>query len=310
VAEVVALYLDKVKVENEPETYAQYRRNLNKFVREHGTQQARQITPLDAQNFKNRLVTSVSLRTGKPLKNRTVNIALIILRCCWNWAIESEGLGLVKNPFQKIDLLPEYERQRIATNAEFQLLLRHSDALFRQVLLCCRYMPIRPQDLRTLQWVGENYVDFENHCWVIRKDKTVKTRKNKQPKIIMMPPFIESLLRWRQKHAGGSPYVFVNEDGNPWRRDSLVLRMRRLRERAEIKPDANGEEFMLYTNRHTYLTNAATVCTPAELQAQAGHTDYRTTRRYVHLAQQHKVIADAARRAVDVLRPKRPAGDA
>ena len=149
VAELVALYLDMVKVEKEADTYEQYRRNLNKFVRLHGTQQARQITPLDAQNFKNSLVASVNAHTGKPLKNRTINIALIVLRCCWNWAIESEGCGLVKNPFQKVELLPEHERQRIATDEEFQLLLRHSDALFRQVLLCLRYMPLRPQDLRT-----------------------------------------------------------------------------------------------------------------------------------------------------------------
>jgi hypothetical protein len=55
--------------------------------------------------------------------------------------------------------------------------MRHSDALFRQVLLCLRFMPIRPQDLRSLRWRGENEVAFESHCRIIRINKTLKTRK-------------------------------------------------------------------------------------------------------------------------------------
>jgi integrase len=180
-------------------------------------------------------------------------------------------------------------------------LLRHSDALFRQVLLCLRFLPIRPQDLRSLRWKGENEVDFDNGCWVIRKDKTLKTRKDKNPKIVKMPAFVVKLLRWR-KARSASPFVFVNEDGNPWTKDSLGLRMRRLRERAGIEPDANGEQFVLYTNRHTYMTRAASVMTPAELQALAGHTDCRTTKRYIHLAQREGILADAARRAAEALR--------
>jgi integrase len=304
VAELIALFLDMVKSENSDSTYYQYQRWLNEFAKLHGGQQARRITTLAGQQFKNRLMEAKHPRTGEPYMPRTINAALIALKRCWNWAIDTESFGLFRSPFKKIKLLPEQGRQRIASEADFRKLLRHSDALFRQVLLCLRYMPIRPQDLRSLRWTGENEVNFDNHCWVIRKDKTSKTRNNHQPKVVMMPPFIERLLRWRQARSS-SPFVFVNEDGSPWTKDALGLRMRRLRERAKIKADANGEEFVLYTNRHTYLTKAASVMTPAELQALAGHTDYRTTKRYVHLAEQQTVLAGAAQRAVDALKLQR-----
>jgi integrase len=307
VAELIALFLDTVQVENAEQTYIQYQRWLARFAKVHGSQQASQITTMDGQQFKNKLLAATCPTTKKPYMPRTINSGLIVLKRCWNWAIDTESFGLTKNPFRKIKLLPEKGRERIATDEEFRKLLRHSDALFRQVLLCLRFMPIRPQDLRTLQWQGENEVDFANHCWIIRIDKTTKTRKNKQPKIVMMPPFVEQLLQWRQAQSA-SPFVFVNEDGNQWTKDTLSLRMRRLRDRASIEADANGEHIVLYTNRHTYMTKAASVMTPPELQALAGHTDYRTTKRYVHLAQQQKVLTDAARRAVDALRPQPRSG--
>lgn len=305
VVELIALFLETVQAENGRTTYLDYRRWLTEFARLHGGKQVRRITRLDAQQFKTVLLRLICPATEKPYKPKTINHALIALKRCWNWAIDAEII-VARNPFAKLKLLHAEGRQRIATDKEFQTLLRHSDALFRQVLLCLRYMPLRPQDLRTLQWQGENRVDFETHCWVLGNHKTKRTSKKKEPRIIVMPPFVEKLLRSRQKDAGTASHVFLNEDGNPWKKDALVLRMRRLRERAGIKADANGEEFVLYTNRHTFCTKAAVVLTGAELQALAGHTDYRTTQKYVHLAQQHKVLAAAATKAADVLRPQRP----
>src|SRR5581483_882303 len=242
VAELIALFLDTVQAENSPQTYYQYQRWLNEFAKNYGSQQARKVTTLDGLEFKKKLLAAKHPRTGKPLMPRTVNAALIALRRCWNWAIDTESFGLVKNPFKKVKLLDEQGRQRIATDDEFRKLLRYSDALFRQVLLCLRFMPIRPQDLRSLRWKGEHEVDFDNGCWVIRRDKTYTTRKNKNTKIVKMPAFVVKLLRWR-KARSSSPFAFVNEDGNPWTKDSLALRMRRRRDRAGIQPDANGEQF-------------------------------------------------------------------
>ncbi|MBY0522769.1 MAG: site-specific integrase [Gemmataceae bacterium] len=305
VAELSALFLEMVQAEKAPTTYLTYQRWLTEFSKEHGAKLVRRVTRHDAQRFKAKVMKAINPRTDKPYKPKTVNHALIALKRCWNWAKDAE-LITCRNPFAGIPMLPADGRQRIATDDEFRALLRHSDALFRQVLLCFRYLPIRPQDLRTLQWEGQNYVDFTNHCWVIRRHKTYLTSKQKKARIILMPPPVENLLLWRKKNYPDSTHVFLNEDGNPWKKDALCLRMRRLRERAGIKADANGEEFVLYTNRHTYCTRSAAVMSGPELQALAGHSEYRTTERYVHLAQQKKLLADAAGKAAEAMRLHSP----
>ncbi len=58
--------------------------------------------------------------------------------------------------------------------------------------------------------------------------------------------------------------------------------MARLRTRAGIETKS-GEDLVLYSNRHTYGTNAAGKVSDMELAELMGHTDTRTTRRYVHL---------------------------
>jgi integrase len=114
---------------------------------------------------------------------------------------------------------------------------------------------------------------------------------------------VEEMLRKRLDKYGDSGHVFLNEDGHPWTNNALGLRMRRLRERAGIKADANGEEFVLYTNRHTFLTHAAADPTITEsiLADVGGHTDVETTRKYIHLASQ--LVEDAGRRVADSLQP-------
>ena len=75
---------------------------------------------------------------------------------------------------------------------------------------------------------------------------------------------------------------FLNEDGHPWTYNALRCRMRRLRERAGIAPDDNGETIVLYTNRHSYGTSASGKVTEHSLADLMGHTTTRTTRKYVH----------------------------
>ena len=63
------------------------------------------------------------------------------------------------------------------------------------------------------------------------------------------------VLRRRLAESGGVGHVFRNADGRPWTKDALGLRMRRLRVRAGVGPDQQGEQFVLYTYRHTFLTD-------------------------------------------------------
>jgi integrase len=109
---------------------------------------------------------------------------------------------------------------------------------------------------------------------------------------------VEAVLRRRLERYGPTGYVFLNEYGRP-RKNALALRMRRLRARAGIVADEQGEQFVLYTNRHTFLTKAGAGSTISQstLMGMVGHTDPRTTARYVPAAQ--KAVAAAGRRVAD-----------
>jgi integrase len=59
--------------------------------------------------------------------------------------------------------------------------------------------------------------------------------------------------------------------------------MRRLRAKLKLKPDANGENVVAYTFRHTAATRACTSGVPDPVLADLmGHTSTDTTRRYQH----------------------------
>jgi hypothetical protein len=60
-----------------------------------------------------------------------------------------------------------------------------------------------------------------------------------------MPPIVENLLRWRLRVHGETERVFLNEDGKPWKHNALRCGMMRLRERAGVAPDENGETIVM-----------------------------------------------------------------
>lgn len=108
-------------------------------------------------------------------------------------------------------------------------------------------------------------------------------------------------MRAAQDQDPNQPFVFLNHKGKPWTRYALDLRMRRCREKAKIPPDHNGEQLVLYTNRHTYLTNAArsgSISTPL-LAELAGHTDIRMTQQYIHtnVTDLHRAAREATKKS-------------
>jgi integrase len=193
----------------------------------------------------------------------------------------------------------------VATEAEYQALLDHcTDDAFRDVLVAMRHTSARPQDIYTLTW---DMVDWAGSMWVLTEHKAARTARVPKPRVIGMSHEVERVLRARREKYGTEGHVFLNADGRPWKKDALGLRMRRLRERAGVRPDANGEHFVLYTNRHSFLTRAGADPTISQsaLADIAGHTNPTTTARYVHAARQ--AVADAGRRVGNSITPPTPA---
>jgi integrase len=267
-------FLDWVKIHRAEKTYSDYHDWLTRWVKLHGKRRARDIRPLDLEKWKAALVE-------KELKPCTVNHAIIAVQTAWSWGVKNEVLAV--NPLAKVEKLFAEGRQRILTPDEFRSLLRHSDALFRQILLVFRLTGARPSEVRKLTW---EQVNWENHCWVIRRHKTTRTAKQKnKPRIIPMPLIVERLLLWRLTRYGQTERVFLNCRRKPWTINAFRCRMRCLRDKAGLKPDANGESIVMYTTRHSFATAAiAAGVTDRRLSELLGHQDPKMTQKYVHLA--------------------------
>jgi integrase len=295
-----ALFLEDVQATKDEDTFRDYQRWCTEFARDHGRQLARAVTRAQANDFKLRLMKATYVTGKQPPKAyspKTVNHALITLRRAFNWAIETDRLPSGRNPFAGVKLLPVEGRRRVAT-------AHCTDDAIRDVLVVKRHTAARPQDVYTLQW---SMVDWEGRAWVLHDHKGRRTSRNPKPRVIGMCDEVERVLRRRLQESGGEGHVFRNADGRPWTKDALGLRMRRLRKRAGIRPDARGEQFVLYTYRHTFLTEAGADPGVSELALKdlGGHTDLRTTARYVHLSRQQ--VAEAGRRVAARLSSPGPA---
>jgi integrase len=287
VTEVFVAFLEEVERTKDEDTFLDYQRWCTEFAKAYGHKPARSVTKADAADFRLAMLKTtyvVGQQPPRPYKPKTINHALITLRRASNWAIDTDRLPAGTNPFARVELLPCEGRQRVATEEEYQALLAHcTDDAFRDVLVAMRHASARPQDIYNLEW---HMVDWENRMWVLRRHKASRTARNPKPRVIGMATAVEAVRRRRLEQFGPTGHVFRNADGNPWRKDALGLRMRRLRVRAGVKPDQQGEEFVLYTNRHTFLTAAGAdpSISPTHLARVGGHSSTATTDKYIHLA--------------------------
>jgi hypothetical protein len=133
--ELCERFLGWVEIHRSEKTLADYHDWLSRWVKLHGKKLARDIRPMQLEDWKADLIKS-----GK--KPCTVNHAIIAVQTAWNWGVRNEVLP--SNPLNKVEKLFTEGRQRILTPDEFRTRLRKSDALFRQVLLVFRLTGVRP----------------------------------------------------------------------------------------------------------------------------------------------------------------------
>ena len=87
------------------------------------------------------------------------------------------------------------------------------------------------------------------------------------------------------RHMRG-PRVLCRDDGTEWTWEVVRAAMRRATRRAALR------EIGWHTLRHTFCSHLAMRGIPAKaIQELAGHTDLKTTQRYMHLAP--RVLEDA-----------------
>ncbi|QEG36203.1 tyrosine-type recombinase/integrase [Bythopirellula goksoeyrii] len=225
----------------------------------------------------------------------TIRDTIAVVQTVYGWAVRHDLL--FDNPLVGYEKPRGQARTRIVSPAEFQTLLRHSDQSFRCILLALRWTGCRPVEIRTLVW---DWVDLEAGCWILRDHKTITRQRKPRPRIIPLPiPMLKLCKRLSQQNPDPDSFVFLNAHGTPYTKDTLCRKMSRVRKRAGIQMKA-GEQLVLYSARHTFGTEASGKVSDIELAELMGHTDVRTTQRYVHIDTDR--LKEIQRRAINSIR--------
>ena len=279
VREVVALYLAHNAKLYAARSLDERRRVLDRFLVAFGDRALASCSPLDLAAW-----------VGKQRKWKsawTRRMAVQIIQRPFNWAAH---LRLIPtNPFHGFSV-DEGETRRPMTDPEYRAALRHSDALFRRVLLFLRFTGSRPGEMSQAAWPN---VDWKRACVVLGQHKTRK--KTKKPRVIPLTPLVLRLLRWMwrqtEDHAG---LIFRNTKGNPWNRCNLSIRMQKLRWRAGIPKDC-----FLYGTRHAFATQGVLNGANLKLLSKTlGHERVSTLEKYyVHVDGEIDAMREAAERA-------------
>lgn len=319
VAEAAALLLREVETDKGPDhrTFTFYQRNLQQLITRIGGRRLRTVTQQDAVAYKRWRKSEArtkptgrrkgqklgQVRTPTGLGPTSINHHLRSAKWLFNWCVLHEPPLLHRSPFRSLKLEQEQGRERVMTDEEFTALLGGcTSECQRDLLRVARQTAARLEALRRLTWA---MIDWDTHCWVFKDHKTATTQRQRKPRFVTMTQAVGSLLRDRRERLGNPPrnsHVFTNDEGRPWDADDLSQWFRRLRARANIA-EKDGENLVLYSSRHTRLTELAGDVNPHLLQKLAGHTSFATTLRYLH------VPGEEVRDAVEEADRKRQSAD-
>ncbi len=256
-------YVQHVKDTVKSKSWYRYEYGLRRLIELHGDKKLCHITAKDADDYK-----TLRLRDAK---TATVNRELAALRQVFNLAKRwNKFFG--ENPVSVCKLLPEEnQKERILTPEEESRLLNFCNPSLRAIIICALNTAMRKSEIITLKWLN---VDMENRVITLEQSNT----KSKKTRRVPMNSALRTLLLEQKLKSGGNEYVFLSEEGKPYKdHGSLKGAFERACRRANIKG------FRFHDLRHTAATrmveNGSSIVAVSKI---LGHSDIKTTMRYSH----------------------------
>ena len=267
--EFAGRYLKYVRANARPSTCLRYKKAIQHFLdflNNHGT-----LSPkLSHISFP--LVEEYKQKRAASVQPLTVNVELKVLKALYSFAVRCRCART--NPVMKVSFYREPERKpRFLTKNEIQHLLKNADGLYPIVYTFLK-TGLRKSELVNLRW--EN-VDFERQRIRIESDESWRTKTGNSREI----PLDDTLVRILKELPRRSEYVFTNTKGRKYAHH-LTERVKRLAKRIGL------DCLTLHILRHTFISHL--VMSGVQLVAVkelAGHSDIKTTMRYVHLTPDH-----------------------
>jgi integrase len=216
-----------------------------------------------------RITTSTAEVIKIPGAGATVNCALRTLRRMLSLAGEKDIIGKVP----RIHLVEENEREAVIEASVEIVILAKAPRVLRDAYLLIADCGIRPSDAVAIRW---EEVDFVGRHILIAGGKTGK----KGRRLVDMSSRVYEMLKERARANAEwvFPSVKAKRAGKHMTAHGLSARF------AEFKRMNNlPKEVVLYSARHTFATDVTEATGDVtKTQKALGHTQLKTTMRYVH----------------------------
>jgi integrase len=239
----------------------------------------------------------IEQRRSEGLEVSSINRQLEVLRRIFKIAIE---WGAVEKALPRVSMLPgEKRRERVLSPKEetsyFEAANRIGDGILKAYGLALKGIratmrgeePIKPTDpylLRDLTTILIECALRPEEAYRLRWDQMrdgsvwiTHGKTENARRVIPVPPRAAAVLDMRRTAVAGSDWVFSAPTASGHVEQSTI-------KKSHVKACklSGVDYFPPYTLRHTCLTRWAEVMDPYTLAYLAGHSDFSTTRRYVH----------------------------
>lgn len=232
----------------------------------------------DEQRFKEITDTEEHQRRRRSSANRILTVLKAALNKAWRERkVQSDAAWWAVEPFKGVDAA----RVRYLEIVETTRLLNTSDLDFRQLARGALETGARYGELIRL-----HVTDFSHNSGTV----AVRKSKSSKPRHIHLTDDGVAFFRSITAGRAGNAFMFVKENGEPWKKDHQKDPMREACKRAKIDPPMG-----FHGLRHTWASHAVMNGVPLMVVAKnLGHSDTRMVEKhYGHLAPSY--VADAIR---------------
>lgn len=288
VDETIDRFLAWVARHRSPATHSAYRCGLRLCRATYGDREFADLTPLDVEDW---LQAAKIKRDGTEIAPDTYRRNAVAFLQLQKWARKNRILK--RRIVREIEKPTGRLRERVPTPEEVAAVLAHAPEDFRALYTALRLCGARPGEL-----ARATIADYDAAAGTIVLAEHKTRSKTHKPRTIPVGAKLAALLAEEigvriagpifRRTAGG-------KWGRPWTARTISQTFRRIRERAGLPKD-----LVVYLSRHEYLTKHCEQFGIKAAAEAAGHSDIKTTQRYVHVGtdklrtQQDQIDLDAA----------------
>ena len=290
VADAAKLFAEHVRTHSpsKPRTLERYQEVLAHFERILPSRKyVETVTRSDIDDYKVARSRETVGPLRRPVSPATVNFEVTVLKTFFYYLIRERGIAM-ENPCARSKVL-RAEKERLKrrpptyTRHETDQILAASAKMDRAIFATLLLTGLRKEELGHLTWSD---LDLR-HAALHLTAKDGFAPKDYEEREIPLPPDLVQILRDLPRDSN---WVFASGKGNRLGRNEMLRRLKKVAERAQIK------EATLHKFRHSYATRLLEDgCDIVTVQHLLGHSDIKTTRKYLSPDQER------ARKAVNRL---------